>query len=334
MTKPSEEVEATAGATKETDVAAKGIKPAKLTAVIVAVVVVALAGIGGGYAYWTHHEGNAYHEAVAQAENADKALSKAVDEATATTYKADQLKEPKLLDKLDAAISKAKALKGIPEDQPGEWLAWQLASARKANATDADEANAQAKTLNAALKAVRDSKLAKELDGAKAQLKQGIDGASQTLRDTDGKVADNATRDSLKKAIDEANNTLSKKGVTDPKTYTDAKAKLDAAVKQVTDSKAAKEQADAEAAAQAQAQATAAQAAQSQRSYSQSYNRGYSSSRGYSSNRGYSAPKQSYAPSNNGGGSGGSSLADLIGAASGSSGEPNTCGSTCGLIEH
>ena len=198
----------------------KGIRPAKLTAVIVAVVV-ALAGIGGGYSYWTHHEGNAYHEAVAQAENADKALMKAVDEATATTYKADQLKEPKQLDKLDAAISKAKALKGIPNDAPSEWLAWQLASARKANATDADEANAQAKALNAALKAVRDSKLAKELDTAKSQLKQGVDGASQTLRDTDGKVADNATRDSLAKAIDEANNTLSKKGVTDPKTYTD-----------------------------------------------------------------------------------------------------------------
>ncbi len=283
----------------------KGIQRAKLTAIIVAVVVVALAGIGGGYAYWTHHEGNAYREAVARAENADKALSKAVDEATATTYKADQLKEPKLLGKLDAAISKAKALKGVPEDQPGEWLAWQLASARKASATDADEADAQAKALNAALKAVRDSKLAKELDTAKSQLKQGIDSASQTLRDTDGKVADNATRDSLTKAIDEANSTLSKKGVTDPKTYTDAKAKLDAAVRQVTDSKAAKEQADAEAAAQAQAQAQAAAqaAAQSQRSYSQSYNRYGGSGSGYSSNRGYSAPQQSYTPSNNGGSS-------------------------------
>ena len=310
-----------------------GVK--KLTAIIIAVVVVALAGIGGGYAYWTHHETNAYHEAVAQAEKADKALSKAVDEATATTYKADQLKEPKLLGKLDAAIRKAKALKGIPEDRPGEWLAWQLASARKANATDADEANAQARALNAALKAVRDSKLAKELDGAKAQLKQGIDSASQTLRDTDGKVADNATRDSLAKAIDEASNTLSKKGVTDPKTYTDAKAKLDAAVRQVTDSKAAKEQADAEAAAQAQAQAAQA-AAQPQRSYSQSYNRYGGSGSGYSSNRGYStpqqsytAPQQSYTPSSNGG-----SHRTFDFSNSGSNGGPNTCGSTCGLIEH
>ena len=195
-----------------------GVK--KLTAIIIAVIIVVLAGIGGGYAYWTHHEGNAYHEAVAQAENADGNLVKAIKEATATTYKADQLKEPKLLDKLDEQVKKAESLKGIPDDNPSEWLAWQLASARKANATDADEANAQVKALNAALKAVRDSKLAKELDTAKAQLKQGIDGASQTLRDTDGKVADNATRDSLTKAIDEANNTLSKKGVTDPKTYT------------------------------------------------------------------------------------------------------------------
>lgn len=280
----------------------KGIKPANLTAIIIAAVAVALSGIGGGYAYWTHHEGNAYHEAVAQAENADKALMKAVDEATATTYKADQLKEPKLLGKLDTAIGKAKALKGVPNDAPSEWLAWRLASARKANATDADEANAQAKALNAALKAVRDSKLAKELDGAKDQLKQGIDGASKTLKDTDGKVADNATRDSLKKAIAEANSALSKKGVTDPKTYTDQKAKLDAAVKRVTDSKAAKEKADAEAAAQAQAQAAAA-AAQPQSSYSQSYNRYGGSGSGYSSNRGYSAPQQSYTPSNNGGSS-------------------------------
>ena len=287
----------------------KGIKPAKLTAIIIAAVAVALAGIGGGYAYWTHHEGNAYHEAVAQAENADKALMKAIEQATATEYKADQLKEPKLLDKLDKAIGKAKALKGIPNDAPSEWLAWQLASARKASATDADEANAQAKALNAALKAVRDSKLAKELDGAKDQLKRGIDGASKTFKDTDGKVADNATRDSLKKAIAEANSALSKKGVTDPKAYTDQKAKLDAAVKRVTDSKAAKEQADAEAAAQAQAQAQAAQAqaaqaaAQPQSSYSQSYNRYGGSGRGYSSNRGYSAPQQSYTPSSNGGSS-------------------------------
>lgn len=288
----------------------KGIQRAKLTAVIVAAVVVALAGIGGGYAYWTHHEGNAYHEAVGKAKESDGELSKAVGKAkdAASQYKADQLKEPKLLDKLNDAIKQAEDLKGIPEGSPNGWLAWELIKAKESNATDAEAADQQAKALDKAIKAVRDSKLAKELDTAKSQLKQGIDGAGKTLKDTDGKVADNATRDSLKKAIDEANSTLSKKGVTDPKTYTDQKAKLDAAVKQVTDSKAAKEQADAEAAAQAQAQADAqAQAAQAaaqpQSSYSPSYNRYGGSGSGYSSNRGYSAPQQSYTPSNNGGSS-------------------------------
>lgn len=308
----------------------------KLTAIIIAVIVVALAGIGGGYAYCTHREANAYHEAVAQAENADKALMKAVDEATATTYKADQLKEPKLLGKLDAAISRAKTLKGIPNDAPSEWLAWQLASAKQANATDADEADAQAKALNAALKAVRDSKLAKELDGAKDQLKRGIDSAGKTLKDTDGKVADNATRDSLKKAIVEANSTLSKKGVTDPKTYAGQKAKLDAAVKRVTDSKAAKDKADAEAAAQAQAAQAAAQAqaaaaaAQPQSSYAQSYNRYGGSGSGYSSNRGYSAPQQSYTPSSNGGGS--HRTFDF--SNSGGHGDPNAPGDPYAPIVH
>lgn len=146
-------------------------------------------------------------------------------------------------------------------------------------------------------------------------------------------MADNATRDSLTKAIAEANSALSKKGVTDPKAYTGQKAKLDAAVKRVTDSKAAKEKADAEAAAQAQA---AQSAAQPQSSYAQSYNRYGGSGSGYSSPRqSYTAPQQSYTPSSNGGSSGGSSLADLIGAASGSNGVP--CNGSCPVyapIEH
>ncbi|MGN0109413.1 MAG: colicin transporter [Bifidobacterium sp.] len=335
MTKPSEEVETMDDVTPE-ESKPKGIKPANLTAIIIAVIVVVLAGIGGGYAYWTHHEANAYHEAVTQAENADGNLTKAIKEATATEYKADQLKEPKLLGKLDDAVRKAEALKGVPEDQPGEWLAWQLASAKQANVTDADEANTQARALKAALKAVKDSKLAKELDTAKAQLKQGIDSAGETLKDTEGKVADNATRDSLTKAIDEANKTIGKKDVTDPKAYTGQQAKLDAAVKQVNDSKAAKEKADAEAAAKAKAEAeaqaqaaaqAAAAAAQSQRSYSKSSTRGYSSGKSYTapkkSSSGYSAPQRSYtapkqsapAPSNNGGGSsnGGAPLPKVYG---------------------
>lgn len=264
---------------------------------IAAVVLILIAGVGG-YAYWTHFEAAAYHDSVVTAETADTKLTKTIDKATAVTYKADQLKEPKLLDQLDNAIKKAKGLRGVPDAQPNEWMAWQLVEAKDANAKDANEADAQAKALDNALKKVVDSKLAKELESAKTQLRQGVDGANKTFKDTDGKVADNATRDSLRKAIDEANAILNKKDVSDPKTYTDEKGKLDTAIKKVNDSKAAKENADAEAAAKAQAEAQAQAAAQAQ---SQSYNRGYSSNRGGNSNssRGYSAPQQSYAPSDN-----------------------------------
>ena len=102
----------------------------------------------------------------------------------------------------------------------------------------------------------------RERESAKTQLRQGVDGANKTFKDTD------------------------------------EKGKLDTAIKKVNDSKAAKEKADAETAAKAQAEAQAQAAAQAQ---SQSYNRGYSSNRGGNSNssRGYSAPQQSYAPSDN-----------------------------------
>lgn len=42
----------------------KGIKPANLTAIIVAVIIVALAGIGGGYAYclWSNKRVRRHHQ--------------------------------------------------------------------------------------------------------------------------------------------------------------------------------------------------------------------------------------------------------------------------------
>mgnify|MGYP000043086613 CR=1 FL=1 len=85
---------------------------------------------------------------------------------------------------------------------------------------------ADAKTLQAAVRAVESSKLDKTVDDA--------DGL---YRATEGKVQDDKTRDALKQAI--------------AKRDADAIAK---AVKAVNDSKTAKDQADAEAAAKAQAE--------------------------------------------------------------------------------
>lgn len=96
--------------------------------------------------------------------------------------------------------------------------------------------------LKAATKAVADSKLDKTVDDANALYKQ-----------TDGRVADDKTRETLLKAVKTRD--------------ADAIAK---AVKEVNESKTAKEKADAEAKAKAEQEAAAAAAQQAQASQSQS----------------------------------------------------------------
>ena len=121
---------------------------------------------------------------------------------------------------------------------------------------------ADAKTLQAAVRAVESSKLDKTVDDA--------DGL---YRATEGKVQDDKTRDALKQAI--------------AKRDADAIAK---AVKAVNDSKTAKDQADAEAAAKAQAEqeaaAQAAAAQQAQQQAQRSYSYGSYSSGGWSGSAG------------------------------------------------
>lgn len=137
---------------------------------------------------------------------------------------------------------------------------------------------ADAKTLQAAVRAVESSKLDKTVDDA--------DGL---YRATEGKVQDDKTRDALKQAI--------------AKRDADAIAK---AVKAVNDSKTAKDQADAEATAKAQAEqeaaAQAAAAQQAQRSYSYgSYSSGGWS--GSAGGRSYSGGSYSGGSQGQGGGS-------------------------------
>lgn len=93
---------------------------------------------------------------------------------------------------------------------------------------------------------------AKTLSDEKQALDASISAAAALLGDSDGKVADNAVRESLSKALDDARQVSGKKGITDPKTYTDAKQALDGAINAVNDS-IGQEQAADEAARQAAA---------------------------------------------------------------------------------
>lgn len=272
------------------------------------IVVAALVAAGGvGYGVYTNHEYKGYQKDKAAVQTLDTSLTLQIKSAkdVASKYTAKQLKDPKTLDILNKAIKNAEKF-SLTNENAGQWVLWQIQSARKGIKSDTVEINSQIAALKNAMKAVTDSKTAKDLDTAKADLKGTLDSAGKTLADSDGKVADNATRDSLKKTIDAAQKVYDKKDVTDPKAYSDEKGKLEKAVKVVNDSIQAKQAADEkaaqEAAAEAQAQAQAAQ--QQAQSYSGYTGGSYSNYSNTSAGRGYSAPQHNYTPStNNGGGS-------------------------------
>ena len=98
------------------------------------------------------------------------------------------------------------------------------------------------KSLSKAVRAVAESKAAKRLDDAKTNLTAKLDEASRLLADSDGKVADNATRDALSNAIDAANGL---KDGNDPAKIDGARKTLEDAINGVNASVQAKTDADA-----------------------------------------------------------------------------------------
>ena len=116
------------------------------------------------------------------------------------------------------------------------------------------------KSLSKAVRAAAESKAAQRLDAAKTNLTAKLDEASKLLADSDGKVADNATRDALSNAIDAANGL---KDGNDPAKIDGARKTLEDAINGVNASVQAKAEADAQTAAAAAAAAQAQAQAQS-----------------------------------------------------------------------
>lgn len=249
----------------------------------VAAAVAVVLAVGGvcGYRAWEDHRVSVARGACGSAVAAQK---KAVDsyrtllgaDATTAALKTDvkAVKDDKTLDALKRAVGAETPamVKCDASDKTG--LDEATAKADKT----ARSVKADAKTLQAAVRAVESSKLDKTVDDA--------DGL---YRATEGKVQDDKTRDALKQAI--------------AKRDADAIAK---AVRAVNDSKTAKDQADAEATAKAQAEqeaaAQAAAAQQAQRSYSYgSYSSGGWS--GSAGGRSYSGGSYSGGSQGQGGGS-------------------------------
>lgn len=292
-----------------------------LIAVVCAVVLV-VAGVVG----WNMYRGAKLAEAKeACATAADGVRSQANeynallngDAADAAAVKAEQVKDAKTVESLGKELkASAPEYEGcVAEDAKG------LDAATVKLGEQADWYKTHEQSLSKAVKAVTESKAAKRLETAKTNLTAKLDEASKLLTDSDGKVADNATRDALSNAIDAANGL---KDGNDPAKIDGARKTVEDAINGVNASVQAKTDADAQAAAaaaQAQAQAQSA------------YNGGSSYSGGaYRRTEGSTSGSNTYRGTTSGGTGSGSTSGS--GPAGGSAPKPNLngsygCGNSC-----
>lgn len=271
-----------------------------IASVIAAVVV--LAGGAGGYAYAASNVQKGVDAAHANAQAVDRKLTTRIAEAQELLdgTEEEQVADAQTLAALSDAIDKAQAQSGVAATGANRWLVWEEMDAQAAYDADSSDASDALSRLDDAMDAVTGSVDERTLADAKAALQSTVDSADKTYADSEGKVQDNATRDSLKTALDAAKKVLDDDSVTDAKEYTDQKTAVDDAVKTVNDSISAKEKADVEAKAKAEAEAAASSSGSSGGGsyYGGGYtggSTGYSSTPSYSgntgsSNNGYTAP--------------------------------------------
>lgn len=280
-------------------------KPAKKTIIVSTIAaVVVLAGVGGGYAYASNTTYDSYESQLESAKEADSKLVKTLAEARTlvkATKETDVL-DKTMLDSLTKSIKTGDALKGVPTTSHAtKWNLWGTTKANTIVADDNTEANDSIDAINKAMRKVNKSKTDKQVKDARSTLDKTISDAETLYKDSEGKVQDNKTRESLKTAIDTAKKTVDDKK-SDVKTLNAQKDAVSKAVKSVNDSKTAKEQADAEAKAE--------EAARQAQTYSNTnYNRTNSGTSTYSAPTQHaqtqqSAPQQSQDQNNSSSNSG------------------------------
>lgn len=289
-------------------------KSGKKRTVIIATVaaVVVFAGVGG-YAYASNSAYGSYESRVESAKESDSKLVKKIAEAQSlvkATKESDVL-DKAVLDSLSKSVKTGETRKGIPDiGNVGRWNLWSVSKANASVSNDMTEANDSINAIGKAMGKVEASKTAKQVKDAKDTLDKAISDAETLYKDSEGKVSDDKTRESLKTAIDTAKKTVDDKK-SDVKTLNAQKDAVSKAVKSVNDSKTAKEQADAEAKAEEAARQAAQQQSQAQaQTYSNTnYNRTNSGTSTYSAPTQHaqtqqSAPQQSQNQNNSSSNSG------------------------------
>ena len=276
-----------------------GRHPRWLVPVVVAVVVVVVAGFMG----WRVVENRRHDAALDSCSQAVKTLQDKTDSDRLAGYrqaagiKADQVKDAKTVVAMARSVKDAEGIR-----QPTIRCKASMSTGDlNATAGQAGKIDGKYAAVARAAKAVTASRDAKALEDARTALDGKKEEASRLLADSDGKVADNATRDGLQQAIDQAGQAEGDKA----KAYRNAVGALQAAIDRVNASVQAKSQADQQAAAQA------AQAAQQQAQKQPAQRQGTTQRRQASSNSGRRGSTQSrrpaYRPSGNRGGGGGGS---------------------------
>lgn len=179
------------------------------------------------------------------------------DAADAAAVKAEQVKDSKTVESLGKELkASAPEYEGcVAENAQG------LDAATVKLNEQADWYETHEKSLSKAVKAVTESKAAKTLETAKTNLTAKLDEAAKLLTDSDGKVQDNTTRETLTNAIDAATRL---KDANDATKIDKARKTLEDAINGVNASVQAKTDAD----AQAAAAAAAAAQVQAQSTYS------------------------------------------------------------------
>ena len=265
------------------DVSEKSGKKRTIMIAAVAAVVV-LAGVGG-YAYASNTAYDSYESQLESAKEVDSKLAKKIAEARTlvkATKEADVL-DKAMLDSLNKSLKVGESRKGVPVSAHAtKWNLWSASKAKASVVDDIAKADDSIDAINKAISKVNKSKTDKQVKDARSTLDKTISDAETLYKDSEGKVSDDKTRESLKTAIDTAKKTVDDKkaGV---KTLNAQKDAVSKAVTGVNDSKTAKEQADAEAARQA--------AQQQSQTQTQTYsNTNYS--RANSGTSTYSAPTQ------------------------------------------
>ncbi len=233
-----------------------GRRPRWLVPLVVAVVVVAV--VVAGLVGW-RVVGNRRHDAALDScSRAVKTLQAKTGPDRLAGYrqaagiKADQVKDAKTVVAMARSVKDAEGLRKPTVRCKAAMSTGDLNAA----AGQARKIDGRYAAVDRAAKAVTASRDAKTLEDARTALDGKKEEAARLLADSDGRVAENATRDTLQQAIDQAGQAKGDQA----KAYRDAANALQAAIDQVNASMQAKSQADQQAAAQA-AQAQAAQQA-------------------------------------------------------------------------